>query len=193
MAALPQELWQAYDELGEPLAGVSLTKQQARQGVLHGAAHVWIWRGQGAGIEILLQRRARDKHTWPGHLDISAAGHIDFGETALAAAIRETREESTLAVQAEDLRLLFVHRAKLQDAATGTIENEFQWVYGSRIVELGETRLQRREVESLQWMPLADFKQLASQEKIQKKTDLIVPHGNAYFAELLKEIVRVQA
>ncbi len=104
MVDSPQELWQTYDERGEPLAGVSLTKQQARQGALHAAAHVWIWRGQGAGIEILLQRRARDKQTWPGHLDISAAGHIRFGETPLLAAIRETAEELALAVKPEDLR-----------------------------------------------------------------------------------------
>src|ERR1017187_5337048 len=88
-----EELWQAYNEQGEPITGKGLTKAQSRTGVLHAASHVWIWRGAGADTEVLIQLRAKDKMTWPGLYDISAAGHIDFTETPLQAAIRETKEE----------------------------------------------------------------------------------------------------
>ena len=191
MASQDEELWQAYDERGEPIIGKALTKLEARKGALHAASHVWIWRRRGERVEILLQRRARDKHTWPGHLDISAAGHIDLGETPLLAAVREAAEELAFTVKVDDLRLLFVHRTRLLDTHTGIVENEFQWVYGLCVSKLGETRLQAQEVESLEWMPLAEFKQLALSAKDKKAANLIVPHGDAYFGELLKEIARL--
>jgi hypothetical protein len=52
------ELWQAYDEQGEPITDKGLTKPQARSGILHGASHAWVWRGAGNEVEILLQKRA---------------------------------------------------------------------------------------------------------------------------------------
>jgi hypothetical protein len=73
------ELWQTYGSNGEPI-GRALTKPEARSGILHGVAHVWIWRVGSAGPGVLSQARAKDEATWPDYLDISAAGHIDFGE-----------------------------------------------------------------------------------------------------------------
>ena len=81
-----EELWQEYGSNGEP-TGRALTKSEARSGILHGVAHVWIWRLGSAGPEVLLQVRAKDKATWPDYLDISAAGHIDFGEAPLLSLI----------------------------------------------------------------------------------------------------------
>lgn len=88
MTDQPEERWQSYDPNGEP-GKRALTKPEARSGILHGAAHVWIWRIGASGVEILLQRRAADKATWPNHLDISAVGHVDFGETPLTAELKE--------------------------------------------------------------------------------------------------------
>ena len=186
-----EELWQAYDERGEPISGKSLTKTEGRAGALHAASHVWIWRGQSKGIEILLQRRASGKHTWPGAVDISAAGHIDLGESPLVAAIRETSEEIGLRLEPTALKLLFVHRAHLLVEGTDFIENEFQWVYGLQLSDLGKTRLQTQEVESLEWVSLDRFKQIALPRRGEKAPNHIVPHGEAYFRELLKEIVRL--
>jgi 8-oxo-dGTP pyrophosphatase MutT (NUDIX family) len=107
------ELWQEYNEHGEPVAGSGLTKAQCALGALHGAAHVWIWRRRNGEIEILLQRRAPGKPTWGGLLDISAAGHIDLGETPLTAALRETEEEIGLKLRPQQLHFIGVHRAHL--------------------------------------------------------------------------------
>ena len=182
-----EELWQAYDEQGEPIADSGLTKPQARSGILHGASHVWVWRRTRNEVEILLQKRAGGKHTWPGYYDISAAGHIDFGETPLQAALRETKEEIGLDVDNTQPRLLFVHRANLVNTGqSGVIENEFQWVYGLALEK--ETAFTHdSEVDLVVWMKLDGFKQLIDQ-KIPGKH--IVPHGEAYFANLFREISR---
>jgi isopentenyldiphosphate isomerase len=61
------------------------------------AFHCWIVRQRAAGLEIVLQRRARAKDTFPGCWDASAAGHWRAGETAEDAA-REIAEELGVAI-----------------------------------------------------------------------------------------------
>lgn len=73
------------------LTGVRKPKDAVhRDGDWHVAAHVWITTGDG---RIILQRRALTKENYPGLWDVSAAGHVSAGETAAAAAVRETAEE----------------------------------------------------------------------------------------------------
>lgn len=186
MGGRDEELWQAYNELGEPVTGQSITKLQAREGALHAASHLWIWRGKGDGIEVLLQQRAKDKLTWPGYFDISAAGHVDFGETAVRTTVRETQEELGYNVDPASMRLLFVHRQYVVDETSGVIENEFQWVYGLKLKQPVTFTHADGEVDATVWMKLPELQAL-----IDGRTDhRIVPHGDAYFASLRKEIAR---
>jgi isopentenyldiphosphate isomerase len=185
-----QELWQAYDEQGLPITGGSLTKAQAAAGALHGAAHIWLWRRSDRGVvEVLLQEREKNKSTWPGCLDISAAGHIDYGETSLAAALRETKEELGLELSETDLTLLFVHRERLVAPPAGKIENEFQMVYSAQLPAGQEIELSDDEVSSTRWMPLALYAQALAGET----EDLLVPHGAAYGASLQEQIEALAA
>ena len=177
------ERWQAFDEQGQPTQQ-RLTKQQARTGLLHGAAHVWIWRNTEKGVEVLLQQRADDKKTWPGYLDISAAGHIDFGETPLQAAVREAAEEIGLTVNPQDLQLLFVHRARLQVPDTEIMENELQWVFGLKLSADHDLSYADGEVQAADWIRLEDMDLLIDGEADMR----IVPHGNAYFISLLAQL-----
>jgi isopentenyldiphosphate isomerase len=179
------ELLQAYSPQGEPTD--SLSKQNGKAGTLHGASHVWIWRISGGNIEILLQRRASNKTTWPDFQDISAAGHVDFGETPLVAAIRETQEELGLSLKAEDLLLLFVHRTYMVPPNHSVIENEFQWVYGYRTQKDFEPDYADGEVDSTMWLPLREFQDLIAGKMAG---EIIVPHGDAYFGSLIEELTR---
>ena len=104
------ELWQLYDEQGNALSGEGSTKEQVfSKGLLHGASHVWIWHRINDVYEVLLQKRAVNKRTWPNRYDISAAGHIDLGETPIAAALRETKEEIGLVINETDLKHIGIH------------------------------------------------------------------------------------
>jgi isopentenyldiphosphate isomerase len=151
------------------------------KGLLHSAAHVWVWRHAAAGPEILLQRRADTMPTFPGVYDISAAGHIDLGEDAISTAVRETKEEIGLDITEQDLNLIGVVRAYDLHPDVGWIENEFNWVY---LVELTADRamvIDGDEVTEILWKPLAEF-----------QNDLVTPgrrelyalRGHAYFTTL---------
>lgn len=178
--------WQEYDEAGNPV-GEPLNAEDAARGVLHGSGHLWIWRRSDDVVEILLQRRAPEKRTWPGLWDISAAGHMDYGETPLQAALRKTYEELGLKLQADDLKLLFVHRQYfVSEVEPVTIENEFQFVYGVQIDGDPEFTMQPGEVDAVQWVGLAQCKQMIAAGEV-------VPQGDAYFVPLFAQLERLAA
>ena len=72
-----------------------------RRGLLHRAAHIFWLRPDG---QLCLQRRSFAKDNCPGQLSSSCAGHVDAGETYLAAAVRELGEELGVHVATEDLQ-----------------------------------------------------------------------------------------
>lgn len=168
------ELWQLYDEQGQALEGKGGKKDEVfSQGILHGASHVWIWRKNNDMHEILLQKRTADKRTWPNRYDISAAGHIDLGETPLDAALREAKEEINLNIVPQELKLFGVHRAYLK-TENGAVENEFQWLYSLELVSDTDFSLQASEVDSLAWVSLDQF-------KTECISDQYVPHTRLYY------------
>lgn len=64
-----------------------------RDGDLHGASHIWVICREGEKLWILLQKRSEEKDSYPGCFDVSAAGHLDPGESFLDGALRELGEE----------------------------------------------------------------------------------------------------
>jgi isopentenyldiphosphate isomerase len=121
----PAELLEVLDSTGRP-TGVAKPRAAVHiDGDWHQAFHCWIVRG--AGSEVVLQRRAFAKDTFPGAWDAAAAGHWRFGETAEEAA-REIAEELGLDVSFSDL----VYRGReeaLQQFSNGLIDREFHQVY----------------------------------------------------------------
>lgn len=180
------ELWQGYADDGEPITDRGLTMHRAAKGALHGAAHLWIWRLKDGEQQLLLQKRASHSKTWPDHYDVSAAGHQNFNEAPLHAALRETQEELGITVDPADVRLLFVHRQELRYAPQDIIENEIQWVYSYDVTATPHFTLEQSEVTSILWLNIDELSQLAA-GKIAGMH--IVPHDRVYFAELSRELL----
>ncbi len=181
-----EELFQACSEQGE-LISPGMSKKGVIDGGLHASSHVWIIRrGDNDDVEVMVQLRARDKRTWPGHWDISAAGHVDFGETPLEAAIRETKEEIGVSLDGSSLSLLFARRDRLQ--FEDFIENEFRWVY---LCEWrgGRTELQKSEVEQLKWVPLDTFREMVQSPSAYA----LVDQGEGYFESLVRYLVAYES
>jgi 8-oxo-dGTP pyrophosphatase MutT (NUDIX family) len=127
---------------------------------------------------VLLQRRADDKLTWPGYLDISTAGHIDLGESPIAAAMRESREEIGLDLDPNHLKLIFVNRKK------PPVYSEIQWVYLYELESDHDFTLHDGEVSSLDWHRLDDIKDSV----LETDTLHLVPHTEVYFAQLFQHL-----
>lgn len=111
---------------GAPTGIVKSKPDVHREGDWHLAAHLWVVTPDRL---VLLQRRADHKESWPGMWDISVAGHVSAGESALSAVVREAGEELGIEVEEQDLRHL--GRLRYQAVLNGGayLENEFHEVY----------------------------------------------------------------
>lgn len=161
------ELIDVLDGDGAPTGLRKPKRSVHRDGDWHRAAHVWIALDDG---RLLLQRRALVKDSWPGLWDISVAGHVSAGETAVEAVIREAHEELGLRIDPAELRFLGTlrYRCVLRD---DYVENELHDVYLLRRRDLdpGALVLDPEEVAEVALVPLEE---LARYER--------VPHEEEY-------------
>src|SRR3569833_2234884 len=129
----PSELLEVFDALGNPTGRAKPRNTIHLNGDWHQAFHCWILRSGPHGTEIVLQRRALTKDTFPGRWDASAAGHWRFGETAEQAS-REIAEE--LGIEVPFDRLTWRGRERTaRRHASGLVDREHHQVY---VVELNQ-------------------------------------------------------
>ena len=120
--------WQdLVDENGHPLGVKKLRKEVHRDGDWHRAVHIWLL--SLSSNELLLQKRADDKDSWPSLWDISSAGHISAGDTGLGTCQKELEEELGLILPPEAFAPLFVYRQACVTNGGTFINNEFDLVY----------------------------------------------------------------
>ena len=152
---------------GDPAGRTKSKADVHRDGDWHLASHVWLVAPDG---RVLLQKRSATKENWPDLWDISVAGHVSAGESAIECAIREAREELGLALTARELTHLGRLRwhAVLNDGAY--IENEFHEVFvAPREIDVARLVLDPEEVADVV---------LVRPEEIERYD--VVPHDEEY-------------
>jgi 8-oxo-dGTP pyrophosphatase MutT (NUDIX family) len=70
------------------------------------AAYLLLLRGEGDGLEVLLQLRGPATTYMAGHWATAAAGHVELGESVYVAAAREAAEELGIEVDPDDIEPL---------------------------------------------------------------------------------------
>lgn len=112
------------------------------------AAYVLLRRGD----EVLLQLR-RNTGYMDGHWAAAAAGHVEEGESVLAAARREAREELGIDVATADLEPLTVmHRTR---PGGGAIEQRVDFFFASRTWAGEPVVVERDKAADLRWFALS--------------------------------------
>ena len=162
------ELFDIIDENGDP-TGQTVERSIAHaEGIPHRTAHIWIIRRRNEKTEILLQKRSRNKDSFPGKFDTSSAGHIQAGDEPMESALRELKEE--LGIHAEPADLQFAGKFPISFAREfhGKIfrdeEIAFVYIY-EHPVEIDHLTLQKEEVEEVQWFDLEETYQQCSQHR----------------------------
>ena len=100
-----KEFLDIVNEDGQPTGEIIDRETAHAKGILHRTSHLWLARRKDGKVQILLQKRAEHKSSFPGCYDISSAGHIPVGDGYLKSAIRELEEE--LGVTAEEKDLIY--------------------------------------------------------------------------------------
>jgi 8-oxo-dGTP diphosphatase len=99
---------------------------------------------------LLLVRRC-DSGAWelPG-------GQVDVGETAVAAAVRETAEEAGVRVEITGLAGLFSDPGHVVRSSAGEVRQQFALVFRARALG-GVPRGDQHETSDASWWPVADL------------------------------------
>jgi 8-oxo-dGTP pyrophosphatase MutT (NUDIX family) len=153
------ELLDILDELGRPTGEVAWKSEAHRRGLWHRCFHCWI-AGVDAGFPYLLvQRRDAAKDTWPGYLDVTAAGHLQSGEEPIGGGLRELEEE--LGLKVDPARLLPLGTRRIEQEIPGGCDREFHEVFLLFDPTPPEDlRLQEGEVEAVLRIGLSDAEAL---------------------------------
>lgn len=173
------ELWQIFAENGEPLAGKGATDETFAhdETLVMGNAHVWMWRRGTVEPELLLQKRSMTRTRSPGMYHISAAGHINVGETAVIAAERETKEELGLTI--DPAKLYLVHVTRIARHKRSLLHVFIYELRGNETVRFNDG-----EVEQVTWVGLSKFKEMIAHAEVHQ----LIDQGMPYFAPLIEAI-----
>lgn len=125
--------------------------------------------------EVLLQKRSRNKDSFPGCYDASSAGHIPAGSDYRESALRELEEELGIHAAEEDLKEAFMHlgyaEAEFYGKPFKNAEISMVYVY-EKEVDITKLKLQKEEVESVCWMEyetaLKEIREEAERESCEK-------------------------
>lgn len=149
------EILDVLDERGYRTGETALKSEMHRLGLWHRCFHCWIVDPTGW---LFVQRRAAAKETWPGRLDVTAAGHLLAGEEPLDG-LRELEEELGLRIRPERLLDLGT-RISVKEIPHG-MDREFQEVF--LLVEnfaFEQFRLQKEEVAAILRIGLDEIERL---------------------------------
>lgn len=150
-------------ETGEPTGKVALKSEAHKNGWFHNTIHLWLFTTKG---EILLQQRSHKKAIYPLLWDVSAAGHIDAGESFDTAAIRETHEELGLPLKPSNLIKIGVNKHKKAYANDTILDNEFHHVFIAELkVKIEDLTIQEEEVEAIKLVTFNEFSALLENSK----------------------------
>ena len=147
------------DEQGNP-TGEKVERSIAHsQGIRHRTAHIWIVRKVNGRYQVLMQKRAMNKESFPGMFDTSSAGHI---QQVMSLWNRHyvsfTRNwESVHSRRNWNLPEIFRISYEKEFYRKMFRDNEIAFVYiYSQPVDETKLVLQKEEVETVEWFDLEE-------------------------------------
>lgn len=105
----PGEIWQEYDFNGERLGGIEPTDHIGDDIKLYGAVAIMLYRFNNGKVEFLFQHRSKNLRSNPDTWDVSAGGHINLNEPRIVSAVRETKEEIGINIDAKNLEFAITY------------------------------------------------------------------------------------
>ncbi|MGB3606164.1 MAG: NUDIX domain-containing protein [Psychroserpens sp.] len=177
-----EELIDIVDQYGKPTGSSAPKSEIHTKGHLHNTAHLWLFTAEG---NILLQQRAASKTVYPLLWDVSVAGHIDAGETIMAAAVREAKEEIGITISEEQLIKIGVFEC-FRTYPNGIIDNEFHNTFIAEInMKLSDLKPQKEEVEALKFVSNDLFMELLDHSKTNSH---FIESNRRYYEFVLEHI-----
>lgn len=160
------------DENGNKTGEAKPKKEVHDKGLWHRTVHIWFLNSKG---DLLLQLRGV-KDAYPNHWDISAAGHIITGDDSISSAIKETKEEIGIQLEAKQLQLVGVVKTQAVLNNNTYFNNEYNDVYLVKSdLEISDFKFTDGEVKDVRWIPWQELKNW-----VESGGQDLVPHPEEY-------------
>ncbi|MEA1786876.1 NUDIX domain-containing protein [Arenibacter sp. GZD96] len=173
------------DAAGNDTGATAKKSEAHRKGLFHPTVHVWFYTFSG---EILVQKRAKTKDTFPSLWDVSVAGHIAAGESAPKAALREVKEEIGLTILETDLKKIGYFKS-VHRHSTALYDCEYQHTFICPLqVPIDTLFLQKSEVDDLKLISISTFNSELKDAYLRKQ---YVPHDWVYYKTIIQAITQV--
>jgi isopentenyl-diphosphate delta-isomerase type 1 len=132
--------------------------------------------------EILLQKRSMDKKTWPGRWDVTSGGHVNAGEKAEKAAVRELKEELGIKIKVREIKR--IGGSKSENKNEKMWDRHFnEYFIARKNVEIEDIELQDGEVDETKWIDFDTLKNL-----VKTKDTTLTEKWDAWGALIKAEI-----
>ena len=176
------ELVDILNEDGSPTGLREMKSVAHRNGLFHPTIHVWLYTRNG---QLLIQKRGKNKKSFPLLWDVSVAGHIGAGEDIVASALREVEEEIGLVLEPLELQKIGVFKSQ-KDHSDNFRDYEFHHTFIAELkVPLNSLTKQDSEVEEIALIPLLKF---AEETWGMADPQKYVPHDVEYYKLVLRSI-----
>ena len=143
-------------DANDEVMGATTITEAKENGWPRRISRVFIFDDEG---NMLLQKRSKNMHGYPGLWDQAVGGHIDMGESYKDAAIREMSEElGIVGIDIEELAVSYKNK------------NCFEGIYKAVISRSIEINFDTVEVEAVKWITIEDF-----EKEIEVNPELYVP------------------
>ena len=118
--------------------------------VYHKAVLIWFKNSKG---EILVTKRAMNKKQYPGKWEMSAAGHVDAGESPLDTCVREIKEELGIDIEKEKIEYLteWIIDEELELAQVYLVRKD---------IPINNMCIEREELDDIKWLSYNEFVKL---------------------------------
>ena len=143
---MSNEWFDLVDERGNRVGKAPRSSCHGDPTLLHQAVHVFVVNAAG---ELFLQKRSMRKDIQPGKWDTSVGGHVDLGEAAAAAAVRELEEELGCAGPEPQFMYHYLWRSPV----------ESELIRSYKVQAEGPFRLQPEELDGGRFWTVAEIEQ----------------------------------
>lgn len=178
---MTEEYFDVLDEKGKKTGKTKLRTEVHRDGDWHQMAQAWIINSKK---ELLLQKRAGTKKSYPSKWDISCVGHVSAGDDTTTTIVRELKEELGLEIKEEALKLVHKYVKEDTELNGAYINRQHNDVYLIELdLALSQLTLNNDEVSEVRFIHYTDL-----DRHIKEKTlDLVfTPEECDYLFDLLK-------
>lgn len=163
------ELIDILDENGNKTGNTSTIKELHKSGKWHKVVGIIIY---DFNKKLLMQQRALNEVSDPGKWDISAAGHVNSGETEIEAVKRELSEEIGLNLEENQIEPFMSYKKEVNNKIVNKKHLEDIYIAQIDAESINGFTIQNEEVEQVKWFSINELKELIQNNKLKSRNNM---------------------